>query len=178
MFAAKIESFSHFSFPLLTTTLSIHSGGFLSFFLVFWVNQSHSRYFSLYDQSMKCKGIIFHAATMAATCLPYAQASRLVRYLNVAHVAGYVGLSPVYSSESYFNHVNRTQALLTEQERARLDEINLDLGGNCSREVTVWCMNEVETARVSTMTYPEERCSKDNDLILVLILLLEIWFDN
>ena len=124
-------------------------GGFLSFFLVFWVNQSNDRYFSLYEQSMGCKGRIFDAASIAVTTLPYAQASRLVRYMNAAHALGYVGLSEVYPSGNYFKYINQTMGLLTEQEWARLEDIDMDKGGSCTREVIVWCMNEVEAARVS-----------------------------
>lgn len=121
-------------------------GGFLSFFLVFWVNQSNSRFFGLYGHSMACKGRIFDAASLAVTCLPYAQASRLVRYMNAAHAAGYVGLSEVYPSSNYFNYVNKQMGLLTPQERDRLDTIDLDKGGSCSREIIIWCMNEVAAA--------------------------------
>lgn len=124
-------------------------GGFLSFFLVFWVNQSHSRYFGLYGNSMGCKGHIFNSSILAVTSLPYAQASRLIRYLNAAHAAGYVGLNTVYPSGSFFNHINQSMGLLTEQERARLDAIDLDKGGSCYREILVWCMNEVESSYVS-----------------------------
>jgi hypothetical protein len=43
-------------------------GGFLTFFVVFYVNQSHKRYFQLYGHSMACKGRIFDAATLARSC--------------------------------------------------------------------------------------------------------------
>jgi len=107
-------------------------GGFLSFFLVFWVNQSHKRFFSLYENSMGCKGRIFDAATLAVTHLPHAQVTRLIRCMNCAHAASYVGLSEIYPSGNYFNYVNKTMGLLTEQERARLDQIDLDKGGSCN----------------------------------------------
>lgn len=63
-----------------------------SFFLVFYVNQSHKRFFGLYKDSMACKGRIFDVATIAVTTLPKERATRLVRYMNAAHAAGYVGL--------------------------------------------------------------------------------------
>ena len=69
---------------------------------------------------MGCKGRIFDTATLAVTTLPYAQASRLVRYMNAAHAACYVGLSETYPSGNYFNYINRKFGLLTEEERARL----------------------------------------------------------
>ena len=98
---------------------------------------------------MGMKGRIFDAATLAVTTLPFAQACRLVRYMNAAHAAGYVGLSEVYPSGSYFNRAAKKMGLLTEEERARLDAIDLDKGGSCNREIIVWAMNEIQTAQVS-----------------------------
>ena len=123
-------------------------GGFLSFFLVFYVNQNHKRFFGLYNDSMACKGRIFDVASLAVTTLPYAQAYRLVRYMNAAHAAGYVGLSEIYPSGSYFDRIDADLGLLTQEERQRLNDINLDMGGSCNREIIVWCMNEIQTARV------------------------------
>ena len=121
-------------------------GGFLSFFLVFYVNQSHRRFFGLYDLSMASKGRILDTATLAAATLPKEYANRLVRYMNAAHVAGYVGLSQTYPSSSFFEHVNKTLGLVTDQELARLKDIDLDSGGSGSRELTTWSMMEVQTA--------------------------------
>jgi hypothetical protein len=45
-------------------------GGFLTFFLVLYVNKSHSRYFEEYNKSMACKGRIFDVATLTITHLP------------------------------------------------------------------------------------------------------------
>ena len=123
-------------------------GGFLSFFLVFYVNQNHKRFFGLYQDSMACKGRIFDVATLAVTTLPFAQANRLVRYMNAAHAAGYVGLSDIYPSQSYFNHIDETLGMLTPQERLRMNDLDLDNGGSCNRELIVWCMHEIQIAQV------------------------------
>ncbi|CAB9512125.1 expressed unknown protein [Seminavis robusta] len=130
-------------------------GGFLSFFLVFYVNQNHKRFFGLYSDSMACKGRIFDVATLAVNTLPFQQAHRLVRYMNAAHAAGYVGLSEIYPSKSYFKHINQHLGLLTEEEQARLNDINLDMGGSCNREIIVWCIREIQTARAKGLLDPE-----------------------
>lgn len=122
-------------------------GGFLTFFIVFYVNQSHQRFFSLYGHSMACKGRIFDAATLVRTCLPADRALRLIRYMNAAHATAYVGLSPVYSTTNYFNHIDETFQLLTPEERARLDKINMDVGGSAHRELISWAMMEVQHAK-------------------------------
>jgi predicted membrane chloride channel (bestrophin family) len=122
-------------------------GGFLTFFMVFYVNQTNARFLALYGHSMACKGRIFDAATLARTCrMPHERALRLIRYLNAAHAAAYVGLSPIYPACSYFNHVDKNFQLLTKEERARMDRIDLDAGGAAHRELVVWATMEVQKA--------------------------------
>jgi len=143
-------------------------GSFLTFFLVFWVNQNHKRYFGLYEQSMKCKGRIFDVATLAAsrmnadpTQMPKEVAYRLVRYMNAAHAAGYVGLSQVYPSDSYFAKVNASCRLLTDVELERMNAINLDKGGSCNRELLTWCTSEIDKLKI--------RCPRlDNEFVNLL----------
>jgi len=118
-------------------------GGFLSFFLVFYVNQNHKRYFGLYENAMACKGRIFDVSTMAVAYLPKEVAMRLVRYMNAAHAAGYVGLSKTYPSTTFFDEINRELRLLTDEEYDRMKECDLDKGGACNRELIAWCMMEV-----------------------------------
>ena len=57
-------------------------GGFLSFFLIFYVNTSYKRFDTLYQTSMGCEGRIFDAAALAKANLPRANALRLIRYMN------------------------------------------------------------------------------------------------
>ena len=63
------------------------------------------------------------------------------------HVAGYVGLSNTYSVRNFFSKLNRTNKFLTKQEVKRMEEIDMDMGGSCYRELVSWCMMEVEFAR-------------------------------
>ena len=121
-------------------------GGFLTFFLVFYVNQSHTRYFNLYAEAMKCKGRVFDCATLAVTALPFEIATRLIRYMNAAHAAGFTGLSKTYDFGNFFKHINKSLGLLTPKEMERMHEIDLDSGGSCNRELIVWCMQEIHRA--------------------------------
>ena len=131
-------------------------GSFISFFLVFLVNQTNSRYFGLYGKSMACKGRIFDTASLVVVCLPKPVATRLIRYMNAAHVAGYTGLSKTYPASSFFAHLNKDLGLLTDEEFARMKEIDLDVGGSCQRELIAWCIQEIQTCHKYQMI--------DNDL--------------
>jgi predicted membrane chloride channel (bestrophin family) len=115
-------------------------GGFLTFFLVLFVNKSHSRYFEEYNKSMACKGRIFDVATLAITYLPKPTAMRLVRYMNAAHISGYVGLNKTYPASTFFTKMNDDFGLLTDRELARMNDIDLDQGGSANRELIVWSM--------------------------------------
>jgi predicted membrane chloride channel (bestrophin family) len=142
-------------------------GGFISFFLVFYVNQSHKRFFGLYNRSMACKGRIFDVATLARASLPPARAHRLVRYMNAAHAAGYVGLSEVYPQKSYFEPINEQLCLLTDAEKERIDDIDMDKGGSAYRELIVWAIMEVQSAKAEGLL-DREHATLIRDLILKL----------
>lgn len=143
-------------------------GGFISFILVFYVNQTHKRYFDLYSNSMAVKGRIFDVAALAKTTFGSDQAAarRLVRYLNAAHAAGYVGLSDTYPSGSFFAHVNSTCGLLTRREMTRMNVINMDKGGCAHRELIVWCLKEINDAKLRARNDPNSPF--DSELINML----------
>mmetsp|Transcript_11508 Transcript_11508/g.31031 ORF Transcript_11508/g.31031 Transcript_11508/m.31031 type:complete len:401 (+) Transcript_11508:189-1391(+) len=121
-------------------------GGFLSFFLIFFVGQSYNRFHKQYSYSMSCEGRIFDVATTAAVALPRERAVRLVRYMNAAHAAGYVGLSRYYPYSTFFKELNAQNRFLTDQEVERMEQINMDVGGSCYREIICWCIAEISSA--------------------------------
>jgi Bestrophin, RFP-TM, chloride channel len=119
-------------------------GGFLSFFLVLYVNQSLRRYFAFYDLSMACKGRVFDVATLAKSYLSRGTAFRLIRWMNAAHCAGYVGLSSDYPFDTFFAQMNTEMNLLTEKELdQRIKPIDMDKGGAVNREIISWCLREI-----------------------------------
>ena len=59
-------------------------GTFLSFFLVFFVNNSNKRFDDQYNLSMAAKGRILDIASIARGTLPKERALRIVRYLNAS----------------------------------------------------------------------------------------------
>lgn len=60
-------------------------GGFLSFFLVLFVNQANERMNDQYKKSMDCQQSLFDVAGIVESVLPKMEAARLVRYMNAAH---------------------------------------------------------------------------------------------
>jgi hypothetical protein len=126
-------------------------GGFLSFFLVLFVNQSNSRFNEMHKQSTEVTRRIFDVAGIASTTLPKPNALRLVRYLNAAHVAGYVGLSKTYTKTNFFNELNQSLKLLTKGELEHIEKCDMDHRGDCFREIVNWSMMEVQHAETAGM---------------------------
>lgn len=123
-------------------------GGFLSFFLVLFVNQSQARFNTMYSRSMEVEEHIEEVASIVACYLPKADAHRMVRYLNAAHAAGYVGLaSDTYSTRSFFMELNKRYKFLTETELKRMSQIGMEKGADCMRELLMWAIKEVQIAQ-------------------------------
>ena len=125
-------------------------GGFLSFFLVFFVNQSQSRFQEMFKESMNCIKRIYDVSSTVATAFPKPQALRILRYMNAAHAIGYAGLSPThYSRGHFFGTVNNMYSLLTDQELETINEMHTApaIGGpDAFHELVEWCMMDVDLA--------------------------------
>jgi len=122
-------------------------GGFLSFFLVLFVNQANGRFQDMYKESMNACKRIYDVAGNVTTALPPHQARRMVRYLNAAHAAGYVGLGQAYSKKHFFQNINAKYALLTVSEANLLnDSVDMDAGPEACHQLVEWCMKDVDSA--------------------------------
>jgi len=104
-------------------------GAFLVFFLVFYANQCWNRYSTAYKISCDCRGRINDATVMCAAYLPKGPAVQIVRYMNAAHILGFVGLK---QSDSYNSNFFRSMALmhnlLTPEESVAILNTNVETG--------------------------------------------------
>ena len=122
-------------------------GGFLSFFLVLFCNQSNQRFYEQYKCSMECLGRLYDVASLATTALPMPNALRMVRYLNAAHVVGYIGLSDTYTQKNLFDALNPSYQMLTTDEVRRVSSLDMNNSSDAFRELTVWTLQEIMTAQ-------------------------------
>ena len=136
--AEEIEIMQHAHFGLF--------GALLNFFQIVYLSMNYSRFNDRYGKSMICIARIFDTASLARAHLDVQMARRLIRYMNACHIAGYVGLATGYTTANCFNPFNQKFRLLTEKERKRMDDINMDYGGSAYREIIVWCLKLIETA--------------------------------
>lgn len=127
-------------------------GGFLSFFLVLFVNQTNGRFLEMYGFSKACSGRIQDVAGLARTQLPPELANKLIRHFNAAHISGYVGLNAIgagspYSKTYFFNHYNKVNNLLSSDELKLLNHHDMDSGAGTMKELCTWCQEDVVEAR-------------------------------
>jgi len=100
----------------------------------------------MYKNSMKCPARIYDVAQIIAPTFCSASAHRLVRILNAAHVAGYVGMSRTYSKKEFFDNLNKIHQFLSIQELERINALDMDHGPDAFHELVGWCMQDIETA--------------------------------
>ena len=127
-------------------------GGFLSFFLILFVNQTNSRFLEMYGFCKACSGRIQDVAGLSRSQLPTELGERLVRHFNAAQVSGYVGLNAIghgspYSKQHFFDVYNEKHQLLTPQEMKMLDHHDMDHSGLFMKELCTWCEMDVAQAR-------------------------------
>lgn len=122
-------------------------GSFLSFFLVLFVNQTNTRFLEMYGFSKACSGRIQDVAGMASTQLPTEETLTLVRHMNAAHVAGYVGVSKTYKKHNFFDHFNKEHNLLTPEEMELINPLYMDSGSATLKELVTWCQRDVGRAK-------------------------------
>jgi len=128
------------------STISV-VGGFLSFFLVLFVNQTNGRFFEMYGFSKACAGRTQDIAGLASTQFPPELANQIVRHMNAAHVAGYVGLGTMYSERHFFDHFNREWNLLTDEELDQLAIYDWEEGADVMKDLVTWCQRDVGLAK-------------------------------
>jgi len=127
-------------------------GGFLSFFLVLFVNQTNARFLDMYGFSKACSGRIQDIAGLARAQLPPKIGDKLVRHFNAAQVAGYVGLNSIgqgspYSKAHFFDVYNKKHRMLSDGEMKMLAHHDMDNSGLCMKELCTWCEMDITEAR-------------------------------
>mmetsp|Transcript_12621 Transcript_12621/g.14433 ORF Transcript_12621/g.14433 Transcript_12621/m.14433 type:complete len:386 (-) Transcript_12621:173-1330(-) len=124
-------------------------GGFVAFLLVLFVNQTNERFWAMYQLSKRCCGLIQDTAGLVTNQFPptAVESKKLLRYMNAAHIAGYVGLGGPYSKQHFFNHLNQEHNLLNKEELAELEVYDMDKGSATFKTLCTWCQREVVSAR-------------------------------
>lgn len=116
-------------------------GAFVGFFVLFYTNQCYNRWWASYQSSRSCEARIFDAAAILRGYVgrESKHAGQILRYMNLAHLLGYVGLSSEYD-QGFFDVVSKHHNLCCEEEYTRLQSIGVENGGRAYREVICWAV--------------------------------------
>ena len=140
-------------------------GGFLSFLLVLFVNQTNVRFYEMYKLSKKCCGIIQDVAGLMSSQFPSEIGSRLVRYMNAAHVAGYIGLGGPYSKTHFFDYFNQNYQLLNSLELTKIENMKMESCSDAFKELVTWCQREVGKAKKTNLIDSHEALELQNKVL-------------
>ena len=120
-------------------------GSIMSILLVYYLNNGFSRYTQIYYVSMSCQGRIFDLSFMCRSYLSIEKSMTIWRYMNAAHVLGYMSFSRIHSEDNFWRPLNDKHKFLTEVEYETLKAAyDLRSGGSGYREVLEWAIEELE----------------------------------
>jgi len=130
-------------------------GGFLTLFLVFFVNQNHERYYSMHGDTMFIMGRVCDLSALMVSCLPIERARRINRYCNAAQVVMYTCMSEHLQKGKLIDNLFRDYALLTDAEMSRMEDVGIHTGkaGACF-ELLTWALMDVNRALQSKLIDP------------------------
>jgi lipid-A-disaccharide synthase-like uncharacterized protein len=140
-----IEEKEVFAVPS-TATMSV-LGSIISFLIVFFVQQSYTRYFAQHQICLTCQTRLMDAVTLSRGFIPVSQQWQMWRYLNAAHILGYVGISDVYNMQNFFEVLCARYGLLTEDELRYVHQFGAEGGVKASNELITWACDVAYTQR-------------------------------
>ena len=106
---------------------------------------------------MSCEGRIFDTAALCAGLLgrDHRRAAQIVRYANLIHILGYVGVSPEYD-DNFFELLAADLHLVSKAEMTVLAQIGPSTGGRCYREVVTWAVRAIKACEREGDLTPQE----------------------
>ena len=140
----------------------------ISFMIVFYVGYCYSRQERQYQACTEAFGSVTNACLLARASLTASDRLLVWRYLNLAHVAGYCGLTATYNKRNLFDYYCLVQNLWPSPEvRRRVALVDVDKGAQAYRECIAWALDVVTGARRrGEITAEEQRQASETMLTL------------
>lgn len=114
-----------------------------SFLLVFYTNQVYSRYTSMFWLCNALQGRMLDICLLIQSSMSVSESFRVYRYLNTAHILGFIGCTKTYTEENLLTPFAEKYKLLTEDELRRIRSIGFR-GGSACREVLNWILRDLQ----------------------------------
>ena len=97
----------------------------------------------MYGFSRACAGRTQDIAALATTQFPRDKAEQIIRHMNAAMIAGYVGMGGPYSKRKFFEHYNKAYNLMTAEEMELISHLDMDSAADVMKELITWCNHDV-----------------------------------
>jgi len=125
----------------------------VTFNLVFYFGYCYNRFWEQQALAMQCKNSISMVCSLArGSQMNEEEVMNVWRWLNLAHLAGYVGLSPVYTRVNLIEGLAREHNLIHRKsyEFGKLAELDVGTGTGPAGygEFIVWVLRAIECAVV------------------------------
>jgi hypothetical protein len=143
-----VSRWKHFDDYVLPSTGAMGVlGALMSFLIVFFVQQSYTRYFAQQQTCVGCQTRLMDAVALSKGFISEEHQWKMWRYLNAAHILGYVGISDVYNMDNLLENLNEKCALLTHDELIAIHAIGGDNGIKASNMLITWACDVAFTLR-------------------------------
>jgi len=128
--------------------------GFISFLLTFYLQNVLSRYFASNNTAKDCGGAILDSAYLCKTLFSEDKAIKIIKYMNVAYVTGFMELAPeLFSFSNLLEPLNEKYDYLDEVDMTKLRLLRINDSGVYPREIISWTIDliqeEVKAGKVS-----------------------------
>lgn len=137
-------------------TLSITTS-LMSFLLVFYLQQSYSRYIEQYKAIVAAQDRIHEIFSFGSIHLSNDIIITLWRYVNATHLLAYTSLSSHYNRDNFFTPINKKFLLLTKDEEAAIFEKRNDDSFHDALITYSWCIRLIANQmKQGKIVLPEE----------------------
>lgn len=122
----------------------------VTFNLVFYFGYCYNRFWQQHELCMVAKNSISAVCSLVrASHMSDEEVHNIWRWLNLAHLAGYVGLSPIYTRVNFLEGVAKEHSLIGRKsiEFSRLNDMDTEGTGPATYgEFLIWALRGIEYA--------------------------------
>lgn len=120
----------------------------VTFMIIFFVGYCYDRHYAQYLEANRARNALVDCCAMAGAYMTNELDShKLWRYLNLAHVLAFIGLSPTYSANNLLHGFIKEHNLdVAKEEMQQLRMIGVELGQGAYLQAVQWALSVISHA--------------------------------
>ena len=120
----------------------------VTFMIIFYVGYCYDRHYAQYLEANKGRNALVDCCAMAGAYMTDERDShKLWRYLNLAHVLAFVGLSPTYTADNLLHGFIKEHSLdISREELQQLKVIGVEAGQGAYLQSVQWALSLISEA--------------------------------